>query len=106
MCIVPKGSISGPLLFNICTRDLLLKEIEVDFAKYANETTPYSFDSKIEVVTDILKRNLNKVFQWFIDKFLIANPYKCHFLTKSGEVSISIKFEKIINNYLCSIGDH
>ena len=99
MCSVPQVSISGPLPFNIYICDLFFKEIEIDFANYAYGTTPYVCDSKTEVVTEILDRNLSKIFQWSLDNFLKANLNKCHFLTnKSGEDSISVKSEKITNS--------
>ena len=35
--------------------------------------------------------NAEKLFQWFYNNFLKANPEKCHFLTILEKTSISIK---------------
>ena len=38
-------------------------------------------DYTIENVIQKLEINGNKIFQWFSDNYLKANPDKCHFLT-------------------------
>lgn len=93
-----QGLILGPLLFNIYY-DLLFKKTDIDFANYANDATPQACDSKIEVAIEILAKNIDKIFQEFSDQFPQANSDKSHFLTKkSGEVSVSVKYEKNTNS--------
>ena len=46
---VTKGSISGPLFFNIFICDLFFDDI-IDLANYANDTTPYAYDLQNEKV--------------------------------------------------------
>jgi len=93
---VPQGSILGPLLFNIYICDLFFDILEIDVANYADDTTPYVYEFTIEKVIEKLEINGNKIFQWFTDNYLKANPDKCHFLTnKNGNISINIKNENI-----------
>ena len=47
---VPKGSILGPLLFNISMIDLFYQCEENDIANYADDTTPYSCGTDIPTV--------------------------------------------------------
>ena len=96
---VPEGSILGPLLFNIYICDLFFNIIDIDVANYADDTTPYVYESTIEKVIEKLEINGNKIFQWFTDNYLKANPDKCHFLTnKKGNITINIKNENIFNS--------
>ena len=54
----------------------------IDFAGYADENTPYTFSSNIEVLED-LQGVLEPLFQWFSANRLVANAGKCHLLTSS-----------------------
>ena len=53
---VPQGLILGPLLFNIYISDMFLQTPEnIDFARYADDNTPYTYSSKIEHVNHFRK---------------------------------------------------
>ena len=51
---IPQGSIKGPLLFNIYICDLFFNIIEIDIASYADDTTSYALDSKLENIVKLL----------------------------------------------------
>ena len=58
------------------------------FANYADDTTPYSCGTDIPTVISELQDISAKVFDWFCNNYMKANPGKCHLLlsTKSPEV--------------------
>ena len=45
---IPQGSSKGPLLFEIYICDFFFQVIEIDIANYADDTTPYALDLKLE----------------------------------------------------------
>ena len=102
---VPRGSILGPLLFNIFLCDLLLIMENIDISSYADDNVPYNTGNSIEEVIQKLENPAKTLFQWFRDNRMKANPDKCHFLCSSNrEVSLTIanqiiknsKFEKLL----------
>ena len=95
---VPQGSILGPLLFNIFMCDLFLIVNDVDFANYADDNTPFASGNTPVEVLECLDNASVKLFEWFSNNQMKANPDKCHLLTSSmTRTSINIKGH-IINN--------
>ena len=89
---IPQGSIKGPFLFNIYICDLFFDIIEIDIANYADDTTLYALDSKLENIVKLLKENADKLFDWFPNNHLKASPDKRHLLVnKTGNTRISVK---------------
>ena len=81
---VPQGSIFGPLLFNIYICDMFFEmPANVDFARYADDNTSYTYSSKIENVLDNLQGALEKIFHWFSTNPLVTHAGKYHLLTSS-----------------------
>ena len=74
---IPQRSIKGPLLFKIYICDLFFDITEIDIANYADDTTPYALDLKLENIVKLLKENadLNFLtgFQTAILKQTLAN---------------------------------
>ena len=97
---IPQGSIKGPLLFNIYICDLFFDIIEIDIANYADDTTPYALDSKLENIVKLLEENTDKLFKWFSNNLnLKANPDKCHLLVNTiGNIRICVRNETISNS--------
>ena len=78
----------GPLLFNINMTDLFYECEENDIAHYADNATPYSCGTYNPTVISELQGISTKVFHWFGNNHMKANPGKCHLFlgTKRPEV--------------------
>ena len=88
---VPRGSILGPLLFNTFICDLFSIMNKVDFASHADGNALYVIGNGVKEIINSLKEASDKIFYWFADNQMKANPDKCHLLTSSsGEVSICV----------------
>ena len=102
---VPQGSILGPLLFNIFMCDLFLIVNDVDFANYADDNTPFASGNTPVEVLECLDNASVKLFEWFSNNQMKANPDKCHLLISSmtptsvnikGHIINNSKFEKLL----------
>ena len=78
---------------------MFFDDIDIDLANYADDTTPYAYDLELDKVIESLEKNINKLFHWFLDNFLKANPDECHLLINTDEnVPLKIKNETITNS--------
>ena len=94
---VPQGSILGPLIFNIFIADLFLAMPNVNFASYADDNTPYAEGDSVNNVITSLEDIASKLFIWFENNCMKANPEKCHMLLSSDtdkKAKISSSFIK------------
>ena len=82
---IQQGSILGPLLFLIFIADLFYLNYDLDFASYADDTTPYICGQDFSSIINVLEPNVNTLFNWFRQNGLIANSSKSHFLTSPLE---------------------
>ena len=82
---IPQGSTKGPLPFNIYICDLFVDIIEIDIANYEDDTTPYVLDLKLENIVKLLEEKADKLFDWFSNNYLKANPDKCHLLLNTTD---------------------
>ena len=99
---VPKGSILGPLLFNLFLCDLFLFVEEADIMSYADDNTPYVCSENVDVTLEKLEEVGKALFEWISDNFLKANTDTCHLILSTDEPFITnievIKNEVIKNN--------
>ena len=78
---VPKGSVLGPFLFNIEKIDLFYKCEDYNVGSYTDDTIPYSCATDIHNVALELQASASKLFRWFKNNHLKANPRKILYFT-------------------------
>ena len=98
---VPRGSILGPILFNIFLSDLLLVVKDTDFSSYADDNTIYDIGDSINDVIASLQDSSEKLFQWFSDNQLKGNTDKCHLIVSSDDSTEIQVGESVIKNTTC-----
>ena len=89
--VVPQDSILGPLLFNAYICDLFFEVRDLEYASFADDTTPYSC---LPEMIPILEKCIKSMFDWFSENFLKANADKCH-LIASSKVPVDIQISDI-----------
>ena len=87
----------SPRYIFICNLFLIMNK--VDFASYADDNTPYVIGNGVKEVINSLKEASGKLFYWFANNQMKANPDKCHLLTSSSDkVSICVDNYNIKSN--------
>ena len=95
---VPRGSILGPLLFNIFLTNLSIIIEGTDIASYADYNTPYVSAVNIDGVIRSLEEALESLFKWFNDNSMKINADKYHLLLRTkNTVKIKIGSFNITN---------
>ena len=87
---VPQGFILGPILFILFLSDLFYINSDLDYASYADDTTPYVCRQNYAEAIEFLEPTINNIFLWFKNNGLVANSGKSHFLVSPYE-KISLK---------------
>ena len=82
---VPQGSVLGPMVFTIYTKDMLFAIIEIDICNFADGTTPYLCDSNLKSVLQKLEHNSELAIAWFEMNYMKLNTDKCHLLISGSK---------------------
>ena len=82
---VLRGSLLGPLFFNIFLADLFFVLNDVDIASYADNNTPHVIADNINSVITSLEKASKALFPWFENNLLKSNADKCHLLVSSSD---------------------
>ena len=84
----------GPLLFNGYICDLFFEVRDLEYASFADDTTPYSCLPEMVAILEKLEKGIQSMFDWFSEDFLKANADKCH-LIASSKVPADIQISDI-----------
>ena len=77
---VPRGSVLGPLLFNLYINDLFYFIKDTDICNYADDNTLSFADSNVEKIIHNLEIEIKILVAWFINNGFVLNEDKCRFL--------------------------
>ena len=76
---VPRGSILGPILFNIFLNDLLLFLEGYDVCNFADDNTIFVYGSTTNEISVKLEESCKLALNWFNKNSMVANPKNSRF---------------------------
>ena len=85
---VPQGSALRPLLFNIDMINPFFECEDSNVASCADDATPYSCATDIPSLPLEVQASATKLFRWFKNNLLKANPGKSHCLLSTSKLEI------------------
>ena len=77
---VPRGSILGPLFFNVFINHLFMFIESCEICNFADDNTLYSSGIELSSILENLKHDMKTIFKWFRVNSLKANPGKFQFM--------------------------
>ena len=84
----PTSTVLGQRLFNIDIINLFYECEDSNVASYADDTTPYSCATDIPSLPLEVQASATKLFRWFKNNYLKANPGKSHILLSPNKLEI------------------
>ena len=91
---VPRGSILGPLIFNIDIADLFLFCIESLISNYVDDNSPFSCENDNDSVILNFTKDSKSLLEWFTLNCFKANPDKFHFISSSFDTISFLQIEQ------------
>ena len=73
----------GPLLFNAYVCDLFFEVRDLEYASFADDTTPCNSLSEMIHILKKLEKGIQSMLDWFSENFLKANVDKFHLIASS-----------------------
>ena len=73
----------GPLLFNLYVCDLFLEVSDLEYASFADDTTPYRCVSEMIHILQKIEKGIQSMFDWFSENFLKTSADKCPLIAGS-----------------------
>ena len=77
------GSIFGPILFNGYKCDLFFELRDLEYASFADDTTPYTLLPEMIPILEKLEKGKQNMFEWFSWNFLKVIADKCDLIASS-----------------------
>ena len=84
---VPKGSILGPLSFNIFINDIFYFIQDAYICTFADDNSLYSIEDNFKEVKTMLKKNFELFQGWFYENHMVLNPGKYHYLIINKDIA-------------------
>ena len=81
-------------LCNTYICDLVFEVRDLEYASFADDTTPYTCISGMIHILGKLEKGIQNMFNWFSENFLEANADKCN-LIASSKVLVNIQISNI-----------